>query len=51
MMRGSGVSQLSGQRDVVQSRYTAMLCSVGYPSKVLIVQYPYSAGMDLPRCE
>lgn len=49
-MCGHDVSQLSGQRAVMQ-RYTAMLYYVGYLSKVLIVQYPYSAAMELPRCK
>jgi len=43
------VSKLSGQRDVMQSRCTAMLHYVGYLSKVLIVQYPYYVGTDLQR--
>lgn len=50
-MCGHDVSQLSGQRALTQRRYTAMLYYVGYLSKVLIVQYPYSAGMELPRCK
>lgn len=50
-MCGSDVSQLSGQRDAMQRRYTAVLCYVGYLSKVLIVQHPYSAGMHLPGCK